>query len=54
MITPTFSLPPAFGSGLESDFITGMGKLEETVVILLDIDRILGGTELETLGTIDA
>jgi purine-binding chemotaxis protein CheW len=46
--------PPAFGSGVELDFITGMGKLEESVVILLDIDKILGGAELDSLTTIDA
>jgi len=45
--------PPAFGSGLESDFIIGMGKLEESVVILLNIDKVLGSTELESLTTID-
>ncbi|MBC8422927.1 purine-binding chemotaxis protein CheW [bacterium] len=45
---------PAFGSGVESDFITGIGKLEENVVILLDINRILGGAELAGLATIDA
>lgn len=38
---------PKLGGGLEnSDFLTGMGKLEDKVVILLDIDRVLGHREL--------
>ena len=42
--------PPSFGGGMEeADFITGMGKLESKVVILLDIDRVLDGVELENL-----
>nr|MEE4269023.1 chemotaxis protein CheW [Candidatus Krumholzibacteria bacterium] len=42
--------PPSFGGGMEeADFITGMGKLEGKVVILLDIDRVLDGKELEEI-----
>jgi len=42
--------PPSFGGGMEeADFITGMGKLEDKVVILLDIDRVLSGTDLEAI-----
>ncbi len=38
---------PSFGGGMEqADFITGMGKLEDKVVILLDIDSVLNGDEL--------
>ena len=41
---------PDFGGGLEEvDFITGMGKLDNKVVILLDIDRVLDGEKLETV-----
>ena len=41
--------PPSFGGGMEEiDFITGMGKLDDKVVILLDIDRVLDGEKLET------
>ena len=46
--------PPAFGSGVDSDFIMGMGKLDDNVVILLDIDNVLTGQEYETLTTVDA
>ena len=42
--------PPSFGGGMEeADFITGMGKLENKVVILLDIDRVMSGTEMEAV-----
>jgi len=33
--------PPAMGSGVATDFILGMGKVEGTVKILLDIDGVL-------------
>jgi purine-binding chemotaxis protein CheW len=42
--------PPSFGGGMEeADFITGMGKLDNRVVILLDIDRVMSGTEIEAV-----
>jgi purine-binding chemotaxis protein CheW len=42
--------PPSFGGGMEeADFITGMGKLENKVVILLDIDRVLNGVEMDAV-----
>ena len=41
---------PSFGGGMaEADFITGMGKLENRVVVLLDIDRVMSGSEMETV-----
>ena len=36
---------PQFGSSVNTDFILGMGKIEESVKILLDIDRVLGGED---------
>lgn len=44
--------PPALGAGLQADFITGIGKLEDSVVFLLDIARVLSGAEIETLSTV--
>ena len=42
--------PPSFGGGMEeADFITGLGKLENKVVILLDIDRVMSGSELDAV-----
>ena len=39
--------PPQFGSSVNTDFILGMGKIGDTVKILLDIDRVLGDDNLE-------
>jgi len=36
---------PQFGSSVDTNFILGMGKIGETVKILLDIDRVLGGED---------
>lgn len=41
---------PSFGGGLEETaYITGLGKLEDKVVILLDIDSVLNGAEIEAV-----
>ncbi len=40
---------PAFGSSLNTDYILGMAKLEGTVKILLDINRVLTSEELTAL-----
>ena len=37
---------PQFGSAVETDFILGMGKVGDSVKILLDIDKVLGGDAL--------
>ena len=37
---------PQFGSSVNTDFILGMGKIGETVKILLDIDRVLSSNDL--------
>ena len=37
---------PQFGTSVDTDFILGMGKIGESVKILLDIDRVLGETGL--------
>ena len=41
---------PKFGSAVNTDFILGMGKIGESVKILLDIDRVLEGTNLDNFG----
>jgi purine-binding chemotaxis protein CheW len=38
---------PQFGASVNTDFILGMGKVEDAVKILLDIDRVLGGEGLD-------
>ena len=36
---------PQFGASVDTDFILGMGKIGESVKILLDIDKVLVGTD---------
>ncbi len=38
---------PAFGASIDTDFILGMAKTEDAVKILLDLDRVLTGQEIE-------
>jgi purine-binding chemotaxis protein CheW len=40
---------PSFGSNINTEFILGMGKVNSSVKILLDIDKILSTTELVNL-----
>lgn len=44
--------PPTFDGGVNTDFILGMGKIGESVKILLDIDRVLSNAEAIELGTL--
>ena len=39
--------PPAFGTGVRVDFLAGMGKLENKLVLVLDIDRVLSPVEIQ-------
>lgn len=40
---------PQFGSSVNTDFILGMGKVDNMVKILLDIDKVLTGDDLSGL-----
>jgi purine-binding chemotaxis protein CheW len=40
---------PAVGSKVGSEFILGMGKVDERLIILLEIDKILSDEELSEL-----
>jgi purine-binding chemotaxis protein CheW len=42
--------PPSFGARLRSDFISGMGKIGEKFVVILDINHVLSIEELSMLG----
>ena len=44
--------PPAFDSSVKVDFILGMGKIGDTVKILLDIDQVLSAAETIELETV--
>lgn len=41
--------PPAFDASVSTEFILGMGKIGESVKILLDIDKVLSAHEAECL-----
>ncbi|MBM4278787.1 MAG: purine-binding chemotaxis protein CheW [Deltaproteobacteria bacterium] len=38
--------PPSFGANIRTDFILGMGKVDQKVMTLLDIDRVLTEQEV--------
>ncbi|MFC4314995.1 chemotaxis protein CheW [Steroidobacter flavus] len=41
--------PPAFGAGIRTDFILGMGKVHSKFVIVLDVNHVLAFDELASL-----
>ena len=43
---------PAVVSGLDSDYISGVGKLEDRLLILLDLDKLLSSEDIENLAAI--
>ena len=45
--------PPAFGSHIRIDFISGMGKVNGKFVVLLDVDRILSLDEVAVLAAMN-
>ena len=40
---------PAFGTHLDTSFILGMARIDKSVKILLDVDRLLSGEEVSAL-----
>ena len=42
--------PPQFGAAVDTSFILGLGKIGNQVKILLDIDKVLAGEKLSSLG----
>ena len=43
---------PSFGSKVDTDFILGMGKVAQKVVMLLDVDRVLASEEWVTIQSV--
>lgn len=43
--------PPEFGNSVNADYVKGMGKLEHRVVILLDINKVLSHSEMESINS---
>jgi len=48
----TVEPPPSLVTGIESDYIKGVGKLEGRLIILLDVAKILTRTEKDALGNV--
>lgn len=46
----TVEPPPPVVAGLESEYINGVGKLHDRLLILLDLDKLLSGEDMESLG----
>ncbi|WP_374324745.1 chemotaxis protein CheW [Azonexus sp.] len=45
--------PPAFGTRIRTDFISGMGKVGGRFVVLLDVERILSLDEVAVISAIN-
>jgi purine-binding chemotaxis protein CheW len=41
--------PPQYGTDVEQSFLTGMGKVKDDVIMLLNVDRILSAKELQKI-----
>jgi purine-binding chemotaxis protein CheW len=41
--------PPTFGASIRTDFIQGMGKVNNKFVVLLDVDHVLAADEMSVL-----
>jgi purine-binding chemotaxis protein CheW len=41
---------PQFGQKIDSNFILGLGKTKERIIILLDIEEVLSSEEIEMVG----
>ncbi len=42
--------PPRFGTKIRTDFIAGMGKVQERFVIILNVNKVLSTEEMALLG----
>ena len=47
MLTPEQIKPaPEIGSSMNTDYITGLGTIEERMLILVDIDKLMSSDEM--------
>ena len=44
--------PPAIATGVDSDYIKGVGKLDGRLLILLDVEKVLTKSEKDALGAV--
>ncbi len=48
----TVEPPPPVVAGMESEYISGVGKLQDRLLILLDLDKLLSGEDMEALSQV--
>jgi purine-binding chemotaxis protein CheW len=48
----TVEPPPPVVAGVDSEYISGVGKLENSLLILLDLDKLLSSDDMAMLGDI--
>jgi len=48
----TVEPPPPVVAGVDSDYISGVGKLQDRLLIMLDLDKLLSGDDLELLTSV--
>ena len=41
--------PPKYGSGIDQEFLNGMGKVKDEVIMLIDADKVFSREETERL-----
>lgn len=41
--------PPSFGASVQTDFLLGLGKVDEKVIMLLDVDKVLSAEDVVVL-----
>lgn len=46
--------PPELAVGIDADYIRGVAKLDDRLVILLDVERVLADDELDVLDDVEA
>ncbi len=39
--------PPEFGTGIDTEYITGIGTSNEQMLILTDIEKLMGGADMQ-------
>jgi purine-binding chemotaxis protein CheW len=45
--------PPEFGSGLDTKYLQGLGTVDERMIILVDIERLMSSSDMELVGTVE-
>jgi purine-binding chemotaxis protein CheW len=48
----TVEPPPPVVAGVDSEYISGVGKLQDRLLILLDLDKLLSSEDLEALSQV--